>query len=96
MTWIRTIAPAQADPELRQCYADVYALYPPEYGTSPPILVRDDGSTDSIVASHSLIPQAMRHAMSTFGVLLSPDLPLTRRQHEMIATVVSALNRCFY
>ena len=48
------------------------------------------------MASHSLIPQALRHAMSTFGVLLSPDLPLTRRQHEMIATVVSALNRCVY
>jgi hypothetical protein len=34
--------------------------------------------------------------MSAYGVLLSPELPLARRQHEMIATVVSALNRCFY
>ena len=40
--------------------------------------------------------QALRHALSTYGVLLSPELPLTRRQHEMIATLVSALNRCFY
>ena len=31
-----------------------------------------------------------------FGVLLAPELPLQRRQHEMIATLVSALNRCFY
>jgi hypothetical protein len=38
----------------------------------------------------------MRHGMSTLAVLLTPDLPLTRRQHEMIATVVSALNGCFY
>jgi hypothetical protein len=38
----------------------------------------------------------MRHAMSAFGVLLAPDLPLSRRQQEMIATVVSAHNRCFY
>jgi hypothetical protein len=38
----------------------------------------------------------MLHALSTYGVLLDPQLPLTRRQHEMIATVVSALNRCFY
>lgn len=96
MTWIRTIPPAEAGPELRQCYEAVYALYPPEYGQSPPPLVRADGSSDSIVASNSLIPQAMRHAMSTFGVLLSPDLPLTRRQHEMIATVVSGLNRCVF
>jgi len=30
------------------------------------------------------------------GALMSPDLPLTRRQHEMITTVVSATNRCRY
>jgi hypothetical protein len=74
----------------------VYALYPPEYATDPPALKRPDATPDSIVASHSLIPQALRHAMSTFGVLLGPQLPLSRRQHEMIATVVSSLNRCFY
>jgi AhpD family alkylhydroperoxidase len=28
--------------------------------------------------------------------LMLPDLPLTRAQHEMIATVVSVRNRCFY
>ena len=51
---------------------------------------------DSIMMSHSLIPQAMYHAFATFGSLLDPALPLTRRQHEMIATTVSTLNRCFY
>ena len=60
------------------------------------VLRRLEGGSDSIVASHSLIPEAMRHALSTLGVLLSPTLPLSRRQHEMIATVVSARNRCFY
>ena len=57
------------------------------------------GVTDeagSIVASHSLIPDALFHAFATFGVLMSPDLPLTRRQHEMITTVVSVTNRCHY
>jgi hypothetical protein len=33
---------------------------------------------------------------SGLAVLLQPDLPLTRRQHEMIAAVVSATNACFY
>jgi uncharacterized peroxidase-related enzyme len=28
--------------------------------------------------------------------LLSPDLPLQRHQHEMIATMVSVTNRCHY
>jgi len=27
---------------------------------------------------------------------MAADLPLTRAQHEMIATVVSATNDCFY
>jgi len=27
---------------------------------------------------------------------MSPDLPLSRRQHEMIATMVSVTNDCFY
>ena len=51
---------------------------------------------DEIVASHALIPDAQYHAFSTFGVLMSPDLPLERRHHEMIATMVSVTNRCRY
>jgi len=96
MTWIKTIPPAEAGPELRRCYDEVFALYPPEYDLAAPAVVRPDGMVDSVVAAHSLIPQAMRHLLSGFGVLLSPELPLSRRQQEMITTVVSALNRCFY
>ncbi len=96
MTWINTVSPAHADAELKSCYDAVYALYPAEYSAEVAAVRRADGSADSIVASHSLIPQALRHALSTYGVLLAPDLPLRRRDHEMIATVVSALNRCFY
>lgn len=96
MTWIKTISPAEADPHLRDCYESARALYPPEYGIDVPAMVRPDGTSDSITAAHSLIPEVLRHAMSTFGLLIAPDLPLTRRQHEMIATVVSALNRCVY
>jgi hypothetical protein len=96
MTWIRTIPAAEAASDLRESYESVYALYPAEYKNHVPALTRQDGTSDSVVAAHSLIPDALRHAMSAYGVLLSPDLPLSRRQHEMIATVVSALNRCFY
>jgi hypothetical protein len=96
MTWIRTTPVEQAGSPLRAHYEAVYALYPAEYRDDVPAVRRSDGGSDSVTAAHSLIPEAMRHAMSTFGVLLSPDLPLSRRQHEMIATVVSALNRCFY
>ena len=97
MTWIRTVPPAEADADLQRRYQSVRALYPPEYGVEVPTVVDPAaGKSDSIVAAHSLIPEAMQHLMSGLAVLLQPHLPLTRRQHEMIATVVSALNRCFY
>ncbi len=96
MTWIRTIPATEASGELQKSYQAVYGLYPPEYMTEVPAVTRPDGAADSITAVHSLIPEAMMHAMSAYGVLLNPKLPLSRRQHEMIATVVSALNHCFY
>jgi hypothetical protein len=96
MTWIKTVPVDQADETLRPCYEAIAAFFPPEYRVEVESLRRPDGNSDSVVAAHSLIPEAMRHAMSTFGVLLDPALPLSRRQHEMIAAVVSAQNRCFY
>ena len=92
MTWIRTVS-AEADAAVRRAIEAQRALYPAEY--AEPVHPTADG-TSGIVASHSLIPAALQHAFSTFGALLSPDLPLTRRQHEMITTRVSALNRCHY
>lgn len=96
MTWINTVPLDQADETLRRCYESLATLFPPEYRAQVESLRRPDGSSDSITAAHSLIPDAMLHAMSTFGVLLHPALPLSRRQHEMIAAVVSTQNRCFY
>ena len=93
MTWIRTIPLSEADEDLRQAIEGQMGLYPSEYAT--PVHPTGDG-TSGIVASHSLIPTALWHAFSTFGVLMAPDLPLKRHQHEMIATMVSVTNRCFY
>jgi len=93
MTWIRTITMSEADDKLLQALEGQKALYPVEYAS--PVHPGPD-SVSGIVASHSLIPEALFHAFATFGVLLSPELPLTRRQHEMITTVVSVTNRCVY
>lgn len=93
MTWIRTIPLPEGDERLQKAVEAQRALYPPEYDT--PVHPTGDG-TSGIVASHSLIPEALHHAFATFGALMAPDLPLSRRQHEMIATVVSATNRCVY
>lgn len=93
MTWIKTVPLSEANEKLLRSLESQRALYPKEYGT--PVFKTDDG-VPGIVASHSLIPDALYHAFSTFGVLMSPELPLTRRQHEMITTMVSVTNRCFY
>jgi hypothetical protein len=92
MTWIKTVSTAE-DSECAAWWKRS-ALYPIEY--AEPIHATPDGKTSDIVASHSLIPDALYHAFSTFGALMSPDLPLTRRQHEMITTVVSVVNHCHY
>ncbi len=93
MTWIKTVSPDESE-EVRKASESQRELYPIEYAT--PVHPTADGQTAGIVASHSLIPNAMYHAFATFGSLMSPDLPLTRRQHEMITTVVSVTNRCHY
>jgi alkylhydroperoxidase family enzyme len=93
MTWIRVTPLDEGDDRLKKAVAAQRALYPIEYAT--PVHPTPDGAS-AIVQSHSLIPDALFHAFSTFGALMSPDLPLTRRQHEMITTVVSATNRCVY
>jgi alkylhydroperoxidase family enzyme len=93
MTWIKTVTVDESD-EVRKVVEAQRALYPIEYAT--PVHPTPDGETAGIVASHSLIPNALFHAFATFGSLMSPDLPLDRRQHEMITTVVSVTNRCHY
>jgi hypothetical protein len=90
MTWIRTIPPDEADEKLRKAMEMARAPYPVEYSNS----VSPGG--DSVVASHTLIPEALYHIFAGYGEMLSPNLPLRRDQHEMIATIVSVQNRCFY
>jgi len=93
MAWIKTIPMAEADDALRRAAEVQRALYPIEYAT--PVHPSDGGGAQ-IVESHSLIPDALYHAFATFGALMSPELPLSRRQHEIITTMVSVTNRCVY
>lgn len=90
MTWIRTIPMEEADDKLRKAMDSARALYPVEYATP------SSPGGDSVVASHTLIPDALHHIFAGFAAMMQPDLPLSRAQHEMIATMVSVENRCFY
>jgi hypothetical protein len=93
MAWIRTVSLEEAEPEVLEAMAKQRSLYPVEY--EKPVQELDQG-LPGIVASHTLIPDALYYAFATFGALMSPDLPLERRQHEMIATMVSLTNKCHY
>src|SRR6267378_4509996 len=93
MTWIKTVR-MDEDDRVKSAMEAQRKLYPIEYAT--PVHPVNDGATSGIVASHTLLPDVLFHAFSTFGALMSPDLPLKRHQHEMIATMVSVTNRCHY
>jgi hypothetical protein len=90
MTWIPTIPYGQAQGRLREVYEAQRASYPSEY-LSPAM-----PGGESIVAAHSLLPEVMHHIFAAYGALLSTALPLSRRLHELIATLVSATNHCVY
>ena len=93
MTWIKTLDPNTDPGALGEAHKKQRAMYPKEYAvpTAP-----EKGGAAGIVASHSLFPDTLYHAFAAYGTLLSPDMPLERRHHEMIATVVSVTNRCRY
>jgi hypothetical protein len=97
MTWIKRQAPDQ-NADVAKVLEELSHAYPPEYDQKNraqrkvPDLVKND----SIILSHSLIPEAMRHVFRGYAAMLDASLPLSRRQQEMIATTVATLNRCFY
>lgn len=93
MTWIKTFK-LEEDERVREAVMKERHLYPQEYATPVPSV--DRGFENSIVGSHTLFPDVLYHSFSAFGAMMAPDLPLKRYQHEMIATMVSVTNRCFY
>jgi hypothetical protein len=93
MTWIKTVR-MEEDDNVKKAIEEERKFYPAEYAMPVPAVFA--GVEQSIVGSHSLFPDVLFHAFSTFGALMSPELPLKRHQHEMIATMVSVTNRCHY
>lgn len=93
MSWIKTVKFDEADEKLQSVLKQTRASFPQEYATPTAITSLIN---ESIIDTHTLIPDALYHAFMTMGALMSPDLPLERRQQEMIATVVSATNECHY
>jgi hypothetical protein len=98
VTWIETLQPGPDQPDLVAALGRAVAGYPFDYSPAGQerMQVPAAVASDSIVMSMSLIPPALQAFFSGFGALLDPSLPLSRREHELIAATVSAINSCFY
>jgi len=81
MAWIRVIDEADAEGKLRECYDEIK---------------KARGKIANIMKVHSLQPEAMQAHLNFYREIMFRSSGLSRRQRELLATVVSALNGCAY
>ncbi len=81
MAWIETIGPERATGKLKE-----------EYGRA----VRRAGKVFNILRIQSLNAQTLRASMELYLAAMYGPSRLSRAEREMVATVVSWANRCFY
>ncbi len=81
MAWIRTIAPDDADGELREEYDEA---------------VRRSGRVAQVLRLSSLNPGALSRWVELYKHVMFGPSPLSRSERELVAVVVSAENHCHY
>ncbi|MCI0520849.1 MAG: carboxymuconolactone decarboxylase family protein [Chloroflexi bacterium] len=81
MAWIHVIAEDEAEGNLKEQYEK---------------LIEPWGGVDHILSIHSLNPPSLQTHYQFYKTLMRGRSDLSRIQREMIAVVVSALNRCKY
>jgi alkylhydroperoxidase family enzyme len=81
MAWIKTIEPAAATGELQREYEKA---------------VQRAGKVFNILKVQSLNPAALGASMQLYLTTMHGRSGLARAERELLATVVSWANRCFY
>ena len=81
MAWIKIIPEGEAEGKLKEMYEK---------------LIEPWGGVDNIMKIHSLNAASLTGHYEFYKTLMRGRSDLTRVQREMIAVVVSALNRCKY
>jgi len=81
MAWIKIIPREEATGELVEQYDRIGG---------------PKGNVANILAVHSLNPAALRAHYDLYRTLMFGPSELSRAQREMIAVVVSSVNRCHY
>ena len=54
------------------------------------------GKVFNIVRSMSLSPESLRASMGLYRAIMFGPSPLSRQDRELLATVVSSTNECYY
>ncbi len=81
MAWIKTVEPEEAAGELKS-----------EYEAA----ARRAGKVFNILKVQSLNARTMHASMELYLATMHGPSGLSRAERELVATVVSAVNRCFY
>ena len=81
MAWIKIIDEENAEDSLKEQYDQ---------------LIEPWGGVDNILKIHSLNPESLAAHVKLYKTLMYGKSPLRRTEREMIAVVVSSLNKCFY
>ena len=81
MAWIRVVEPEEATGELKQEYEKA---------------VRRAGKVFNILKVQSLNPAALAASMQMYLATMHGPSGLSRAERELLATVVSCANHCFY
>jgi uncharacterized peroxidase-related enzyme len=81
MAFVRVIQEEEAEGELRGLYEQYRAPW---------------GGVDNILKIHSILSSTLKPHVDLYRTVMFGKGPLTRRQREMIATVVSRENGCDY
>jgi uncharacterized peroxidase-related enzyme len=71
---------------------DASGLVAAEYAAA----VERAGKIFNIVRSMSLSPESLRASMGLYKAIMFGPSGLTRQERELLATVVSATNECYY
>ncbi len=81
MAWIRTVAPDEATGFVKETYE---------------ALQKQRGFVPEILKVFSIKPESFRASHNLFKTIMFGPSGLSRAEREMIATVVSVVNRCHY
>lgn len=88
MAWLTTVPRAEAEGALAEAYAAMDARpMPPVYGAP-------HGEAAGIIRAHSLDPELLRRTFAVSGALATTTLSWADR--ELLASVTSRTNQCFY